>query len=88
MLAKDRNRTHIILFFFIQPGRVIPLNVVMQNMIGLTAQAQNELRVARRELRKYKSLKLTSEQQKYLENFVSFLINNAHMLRCFISIIK
>ncbi|GAB1868605.1 hypothetical protein CAJAP_09684 [Camponotus japonicus] len=51
------------------PGRVIPLNVIMQNMIGLTAQAQNELRVARRELRKYKSLKLTSEQQEYLENF-------------------
>lgn len=52
-------------------------------MIGLTAQAQNELRVARRELRKYKSLKLTSEQQKYLENFVSFLINNAHVKMCY-----
>lgn len=54
-------------------------------MIGLTAKAQNELCVARQELRKYKSLKLTSEQEKYLENFVNFLINNAHMLRCFIS---
>lgn len=64
-------------FLFIQPGRVVPFKVVMENIIGLTAQAQNELRVARRELRKYKSLKLTSEQQKCLENFVSFPINNA-----------
>ncbi|XP_070162417.1 putative leucine-rich repeat-containing protein DDB_G0290503 [Polyergus mexicanus] len=58
------------------PGRVIPFNVVMENMIGLTAQAQNELRVARRELQKYKSLKLTSEQQKYLENFVTTVVIN------------
>ncbi|XP_020280362.1 putative leucine-rich repeat-containing protein DDB_G0290503 isoform X2 [Pseudomyrmex gracilis] len=51
------------------PGRVVPFNVVMENMIGLTAQAQRELRAVRRELQKYKSLRLTSEQQKYLENF-------------------
>nr|XP_012232770.1 PREDICTED: polyamine-modulated factor 1-binding protein 1-like [Linepithema humile] len=52
-------------------GRVIPFNVVMESMIGLTAEAQNELCVVRRELQKYKSLKLTAEQQTYLENFHS-----------------
>lgn len=59
-----------------QAGRAIPLDVVMDNMIGLTAQAQSELCAVRRELQKYKSLKLTPEQQTYLENFVSFPINN------------
>lgn len=49
----------------------MPFDVIMESMIGLTAQAQNELRVARRELQKYKSLKLTPEQRKYLEGFVS-----------------
>ncbi|XP_050451738.1 myosin-11-like [Cataglyphis hispanica] len=58
------------------PERVIPFNVVMENMIRLTAQAQNELRVVQRELRKYKSLKLTSEQQKYLENFDKAVVIN------------
>lgn len=53
----------------------------MENMMGLTAQAQNELCIVRRELQKYKTLKLTPEQQTYLDNFVSFLINNAQMKR-------
>lgn len=60
---------------------MIPFNVVMENMMGLTAQAQNELCIVRRELQKYKTLKLTPEQQTYLDNFVSFLINNAQMKR-------
>lgn len=55
----------------------MPFNVIIESMIGITAQAENELHIAQRELRKYKSLKLTPEQQKYLEGFVSFLTNDA-----------
>jgi len=44
----------------------------MENMMTLTAQAQRELRVARQELQKYRSLSFTTEQQKHLKNFVSF----------------
>ncbi|XP_071644474.1 uncharacterized protein [Temnothorax longispinosus] len=55
------------------PGKLIPFNVVMENMIALTTQAQRELRVARRELRGYRSLNLTPEQRDHLEkDFVSF----------------
>jgi len=45
-------------------------------MIDLTSRTTSELRNARRELWKYKLLPLTQKQKKYLENFVSFLINN------------
>lgn len=51
----------------------MPFDVVMENMMGLTAQAQKELRVTQRELQKYKSLKLSPEQRKHLEVFVSFV---------------
>ncbi|KAK2586976.1 hypothetical protein KPH14_010950 [Odynerus spinipes] len=51
------------------PGKIIPFNVVIENIIGLTSQAQNELQVLRQELKKYKSLKLTTEQEKYLKTF-------------------
>ncbi|XP_025156459.1 myosin-14-like [Harpegnathos saltator] len=53
----------------IVPGKVVPFDVVMENMIGLTAQAQKELRAAQRELQKYKSLKLTPEQRQHLKRF-------------------
>lgn len=58
----------------VQSGKLIPSSVVMENMIALTAQAQRELRVARRELQRYRSLNLTPEQRDHLENFVSRLI--------------
>ncbi|XP_018304974.1 paramyosin-like isoform X2 [Mycetomoellerius zeteki] len=51
------------------PVKLIPSSVIMENMMTLTAQAQCELRVARRELQKYKSLSLTPEQRKHLKNF-------------------
>ncbi|XP_032666498.1 uncharacterized protein LOC116841996 [Odontomachus brunneus] len=50
------------------PGKVVPFDVVMDNMIGLTAQAQKELRITQQELQKYKSLKLSPEQRKHLED--------------------
>ncbi|XP_071575098.1 uncharacterized protein [Temnothorax nylanderi] len=49
------------------PGKLIPFNVVMENMIALTAQAQRELHVVRRELRGYRSLNLIPEQRAHLE---------------------
>ncbi|EGI64384.1 hypothetical protein G5I_07189 [Acromyrmex echinatior] len=51
------------------PVKLIPSSVIMENMMTLTAQAQRELRVARRELQKYRSLKFTPEQRKHLKNF-------------------
>ncbi|XP_011883541.1 PREDICTED: sporulation-specific protein 15-like [Vollenhovia emeryi] len=51
------------------PGKLIPFSAVMENMIALTARAQRELRIARRELRGYRSLNLTPEQRGHLENF-------------------
>lgn len=63
----------VISLLFVQLGKLIPFSVVMENMIALTAQAQCELRVARRELQRYRSLNLTPEQQDHLENFVSLL---------------
>lgn len=61
---------------------MIPFNVVMEK-IRFTAQTQNELSIAQRELQKYKSLKLTSEQRKYLEGLVSFLINYIRNIKYF-----
>ena len=57
---------------YVQPVKLIPSSVIMENMMTLTAQAQRELRVARQELQKYRSLSFTTEQQKHLKNFVSF----------------
>lgn len=50
----------------------MPVDVVIENMIGFTAKAQKDLRVAQRRLRKYESLKLTPEQRRQLESCVSF----------------
>lgn len=55
---------------FVQPVKPIPSSVVLENMMALTAQAQRELRVARRELQRYRSLNLTPEQRDHLETFV------------------
>ncbi|XP_046746459.1 myosin-11-like [Diprion similis] len=52
----------------IQPGKIVPLNVVIDNVIGLGAQTQNELSACRRELQRYKSLTLTPEQQHQLQS--------------------
>lgn len=58
-------------------GKIIPFNVVVDNIIKLNSQTQNELQLVKKELHKYKSLKLTPRQEKELENSVS---------RCFKSI--
>ncbi|XP_011695060.1 PREDICTED: early endosome antigen 1-like [Wasmannia auropunctata] len=50
------------------PVKLIPSSVIIENMMALTAQAQRELRVARRELQRYRSLNLTPEQREHLEN--------------------
>ncbi|XP_070522437.1 LOW QUALITY PROTEIN: uncharacterized protein [Cardiocondyla obscurior] len=50
--------------------KLTPFSVVMENMITLTAQAQRDLHVTRRELLRYRSLNLTPEQRDHLENFV------------------
>ncbi|XP_014601989.1 PREDICTED: putative leucine-rich repeat-containing protein DDB_G0290503 [Polistes canadensis] len=55
-------------------GKIIPFNVVVENIIGLTSQAQNELQILRKELKKYKSLKLTTEQEKHLQTFDNQII--------------
>ncbi|KAL0134829.1 hypothetical protein PUN28_001542 [Cardiocondyla obscurior] len=51
------------------PEKLTPFSVVMENMITLTAQAQRDLHVTRRELLRYRSLNLTPEQRDHLENF-------------------
>jgi len=56
--------------------QTIPFNVIVEGMIDLTSRTTSELRNAQQELWKYKLLPLTQKQKKYLENFVSFLINN------------
>ncbi|XP_046424732.1 myosin-11-like [Neodiprion fabricii] len=53
-----------------KPGKIVPLNVVIDNVIGLGAQTQNELSACRRELQRYKSLTLTPEQQHQLQSAV------------------
>ncbi|KAI4501399.1 hypothetical protein M0802_003276 [Mischocyttarus mexicanus] len=55
-------------------GKIIPFNVVVENIIGLTSQAQNELQILRKELKKYKSLKLTTDQEKHLRTFDNQII--------------
>ncbi|KAG7203404.1 hypothetical protein KM043_013472 [Ampulex compressa] len=51
------------------PGKIVPFNVVIDNIIGHTSQVQDELHYVKKELEQYKSLKLTPEQQKQLWNF-------------------
>ncbi|KAF7389243.1 hypothetical protein HZH66_010380 [Vespula vulgaris] len=57
-------------------GKIIPFNVVIENIIGLTSQAQNELQILRKELKKYKSLKLTNEQEIHLRTYDDKIITN------------
>ncbi|XP_076766927.1 uncharacterized protein LOC143433476 [Xylocopa sonorina] len=52
-------------------GKIIPFNVVIDNIIRLNSQAQHELQAARKELQKYKSLELTSKQEEQLKNLDS-----------------
>ncbi|XP_076231334.1 uncharacterized protein LOC143177344 [Calliopsis andreniformis] len=48
-------------------GKIIPFNVLVDNIIRLNSRTQTELQVAKKELKKYKSLKLTSTQEEQLE---------------------
>ncbi|CAK9825333.1 hypothetical protein ANTRET_LOCUS3368 [Anthophora retusa] len=49
-------------------GKIVPFNVVIDNIIKLNSQVQNELHAVKRELQKYKSLKLTPKQEEQLQN--------------------
>ncbi|KOC69704.1 hypothetical protein WH47_07891 [Habropoda laboriosa] len=57
-------------------GKIVPFNVVIDNIIQLNSQAQNELHAVKRELQKYKSLKLTPKQEEQLQN-----LDNASKIR-------
>ena len=58
-------------FFFLQIGKIIPFNVVIDNIIQLNSETQNKLQAVKRELKKYKSLRLTPEQEEELRNLVN-----------------
>ncbi|KAG9436472.1 hypothetical protein HZU67_01429 [Apis mellifera carnica] len=49
-------------------GKIIPFNVVIDNIIQLNSETQNKLQAVKRELKKYKSLRLTPEQEEELRN--------------------
>ncbi|XP_033209680.1 GRIP and coiled-coil domain-containing protein 2-like isoform X2 [Belonocnema kinseyi] len=49
-----------------KPGKVVPFNVLIDNLIKMGSQAQDELELLRKELEKYKSVKLTAEQKEEL----------------------
>ncbi|XP_048508568.1 CAP-Gly domain-containing linker protein 1-like [Athalia rosae] len=49
------------------PGKIVPLNVVIDNVIGLGAQTGNELVACKKELQRYKCLVLTPEQEYQLK---------------------
>ncbi|XP_043800180.1 putative leucine-rich repeat-containing protein DDB_G0290503 [Apis laboriosa] len=49
-------------------GKIIPFNVVIDNIIQLNSETQNKLQAVKRELNKYKSLRLTPEQEEELRN--------------------
>lgn len=53
-------------------GKIIPFNVIIDNIIQLNPKAQNELQIVKKELKKYKTLKLTTKQEEQLQNLVSF----------------
>lgn len=63
-----------------QIGRIIPFNVVVDNIIQLNSQTQNQLLVVEKELEKYKSLKLTPIQKEQLQHLVSSLVK---IFKCF-----
>ena len=44
----------------------------MDNIIKMSSQTQEELELVKKELEKYKSLKLTQEQKEELQKIVSF----------------
>ncbi|XP_078052120.1 uncharacterized protein LOC144478242 [Augochlora pura] len=49
-------------------GKIIPVNVVVDNIIKLNSCTQTELQIVKKELQKYKSLKLTTKQKEQLQN--------------------
>ncbi|XP_076376990.1 uncharacterized protein LOC143259320 [Megalopta genalis] len=49
-------------------GKIIPVNVVVDNIIKLNSYTQTELQIVKKELQKYKSLKLTAKQEEQLLN--------------------
>ncbi|XP_048262752.1 uncharacterized protein LOC100643868 isoform X2 [Bombus terrestris] len=49
-------------------GKIIPFNVIIDNIIQLNPKAQNELQIVKKELKKYKTLKLTTKQEEQLQN--------------------
>ncbi|XP_026671273.1 myosin-7-like isoform X2 [Ceratina calcarata] len=49
-------------------GKIIPFNVVIDNIIQLNSQAQNELQTVKKELQKYKTLELTPQQRQQLKD--------------------
>lgn len=49
-------------------GKIIPFNVIIDNIIQLNPKAQNELLIVKKELKKYKTLKLTTKQEEQLQN--------------------
>lgn len=49
-------------------GKIIPFNVIIDNIIRLNSENQDELQIVKRELKKYKSLKLTPKQEEQLQN--------------------
>ncbi|XP_071861434.1 uncharacterized protein isoform X2 [Bombus fervidus] len=49
-------------------GKIIPFNVIIDNIIQLNPKSQNELQIVKKELKKYKTLKLTTKQEEQLQN--------------------
>ncbi|XP_012148405.2 uncharacterized protein LOC100883153 isoform X4 [Megachile rotundata] len=49
-------------------GKIIPFNVVIDNIIQLNSQTQNELQIVKKELEKYKSLQLSPKQEQQLRS--------------------
>ncbi|XP_043256117.1 uncharacterized protein PFB0765w-like [Colletes gigas] len=49
-------------------GKIVPFNVVIDNIIQFNSQTQNELRAVKRELQNYKSLRLTPKQEEQLQH--------------------
>lgn len=64
--------TFSVYIFFSQLGKIIPFNVIIDNIIRLNSENQNELQIIKRELEKYKSLKLTPKQEEQLQNLVRY----------------
>ncbi|XP_051173432.1 girdin-like isoform X2 [Leptopilina boulardi] len=52
-------------------GKVVPFNVLIDNLIKMGSQTQEELESVKKELENYKSLKLTVKQKEELERFAN-----------------